>query len=81
MLQYDDEEVKYAICDRYTAEEIVEILNLSSEDIYDTYKCLIKENISNFELINLDTGFFFTDYEDEREKNFTGITETIEEET
>jgi len=71
MIYYDAEELRYAICDRYTAEEIVELLDISSEEIYDILKTKIEKNMDCFELINLDTGYFYTDYEDEKETKKT----------
>lgn len=54
MLEYDEEEIKWAICDRYTAGEIVEILGLDAEEIYDDLKIKIIKNLDLFYLINLD---------------------------
>ena len=64
-LEYDDDEIKWAICDRYTAGEIVELLGVSSEEIYEGLTNKIKNNIEVFELINLSTDYFFTDTSDE----------------
>lgn len=48
---FDQEEFRNQICARYTASEIVEVLDLTSEELFDILNDEIMDNITLFELV------------------------------
>ncbi len=63
---FDRVEFRYAVCDHYTAAEIVEALDLTSEEIFDILSDTIYDHTELFELVAQD----FFDEEDEEEEPF-----------
>jgi hypothetical protein len=65
----EQEDIRNSICDRYTAAEIVDLLDLTSEEIFDILVHKIIKNIAQFDLIERDFRdvYAIEEYEEEEE--------------
>ena len=66
MVMLDKVEFRYAVCDHYTAAEIVEALDLTSEEIFDILSDNIYDHTELFEMVAQD----FYDEENKEEEPF-----------
>ena len=81
MMSLDREDLKDIVCGHYTAAEIVEVLGLSSEDLFDELEELILSNLEEFELVQfyLDRNHIHETFNEESYEKEEFVSEIIDE--